>query len=191
MHKIKKKFKNLINRDTKKLLLDALVMPHINYCCSSWSSMSASNHKKFENLMRNLDKIKPTNRTFKQITFNKSIMTFKGINNIAPDYLCNKFNLVRQRHNRITRSAVQNNLTVPLATNTFANRTFIGSSTSVWNDLPVQLKTTNSLLIFKSLLKKHVLNNCCFIVLSFFFFSSSFLVHRYSYISTASRGDNL
>ena len=156
MHKIKK-ISNLINRDTKKLLLNALVMSYINYCCSSWSSMSASNHKKFENLMRNIDKIQPMNRTFKQITtFNKSIMTFKGISNIAPDYLCNKFNLVRQRHNRITRSAVQNNLTVPLATNTFANRTFIGSSTSVWNDLPVQLKTTNSLLIFKSLLKKHV-----------------------------------
>ena len=56
----------------------------------------------------------------------------------------------------LSRSAAQNNLTVPLATNTFANRTFIVSSTSVWNDLPVQLKTTNSLLIFKSLLKKHV-----------------------------------
>ena len=139
------------------MLLNALVMLHTNYCCSSWSSMSASNHKKFGNLMRNIDKIQPMNRTFKQITtFNKSIMTFKGINNIAPDYLCIKFNLARQRHNRITRSAVQNNLTVPLATNTFANRTFIGSSTSVWNDLPVQLKTTNSLLIFKSLLKKHV-----------------------------------
>ena len=55
-------------------------------------TMSA-NHKKFENLIKNIEKIQPMNRTFKQITtFNKSIMTFKGISNIAPDYLCNKFN---------------------------------------------------------------------------------------------------
>ena len=57
--------------------------------------MSASNNKKFESLMKNIDKIHPMNRTFKQISdFNKSIMTFKGINNIAPDYLCSKFKLV-------------------------------------------------------------------------------------------------
>ena len=74
-------------------------MPHINYCCSSWSSMSASNNKKFESLMKNIDKIHPMNWTFKQVSnFNKSIMTFKGINNIAPDYLCSKFKLVRQCH---------------------------------------------------------------------------------------------
>ena len=158
IHKIQR-ISNLLDVHTKKLLLNALVMPHINYCCSSWSSMSASNNKKFESLMKNIDKIHPMNRTFKQISdFNKSIMTFKGINNIAPDYLCSKFKLVRQCHNRVTRFSVQNNLTVPLASNSFKNKTFISTSTPLWNNLPAQLKTTNSILTFKSLLRKHIFN---------------------------------
>ena len=158
IHKIQR-ISNLLDVHTKKLLLNALVMPHINYCCSSWSSMSASNNKKIESLMKNIDKIHPMNRTFKQVSnFNKSIMTFKGINNIAPDYLCSKFKLVRQCHNRVTRFSVQNNLTVPLASNSFKNKTFISTSTPLWNNLPAQLKTINSILTFKSLLRKHIFN---------------------------------
>ena len=109
--------------------------------------------------MKNIDKIHPMNRTFKQVSnFNKSIMTFKGINNIAPNYLCSKFKLDRQCHNRVTRFSVQNNLTVPLASNSFKNKTFISISTPLWNNLPAQLKTINSILTFKSLLRKHIFN---------------------------------
>ena len=158
IHKIKR-ISNLIDVHTKKLLLNALVMPHINYCCSSWSSMSASNSKKFESLMKNIDKIHPLNRTFKQVSnFNKSIMTFKAINNIAPDYLCSKLKLARQCHNRVTRFSVHNNLTIPLKSNSFGKNTFISTSTPLWNNLPVQLKTANSILTFKSLLRKHIFN---------------------------------
>ena len=83
-------------------------------------------------------------------------MAFKGINNIAPRCLFEKFNFVNQRHNRNTRSSMQNNLTVPLKSNTFADRTFINSSTSDWNKLPAQLKTSNSIVTFKTSLKKHI-----------------------------------
>ena len=76
------------------------------------------------------------NKTFQKMkTYENLLVAFKGINNIAPRYLCETFNLVNQRHNRNTSSSIQNNLTVPLKSNTFANRTFINSSTSDWNSL--------------------------------------------------------
>ena len=56
-------------------------------------------------------------------------MAFKGINNIAARHLCEKFNLMNHQHNRNTRSSIQNNLSVPLKSNTFANWTLINSST--------------------------------------------------------------
>ena len=62
-----------------------------------------------------MNNIQKMNRTFKQVSqYIKLIMILKGINNIAHAYHCNKFNLVRYRHECVTRStAVQNNLTVP------------------------------------------------------------------------------
>ena len=53
--------------------------------------------------MKNINKINPMNKTFNEVAaYNKAIMTFKGINNIDPTYLCNKLNLVKQRHTRNT-----------------------------------------------------------------------------------------
>ena len=148
---------NFLDSDTKKLLINALVMPHLNYCCSSWNNMSSSNLRKVESLMRSINKVHKMNKSFDQIRkYNTLTMTFKGINKITPTYLSKKFSLVRQNHNRVTRSAVHNNLTTPLATNNFKSRTFICSATPFWNNLPTQLKTTNSLLTFKTLLQRHI-----------------------------------
>ena len=42
-----------------------------------------------------------------------ALMTFnKAINNLAPQYICDRVNLVRNIHNYYTRLAAQNNLAV-------------------------------------------------------------------------------
>ena len=80
LHKVRK-ISPLLNEDCKKLLLNALVLPHINYCCSSWSTMSAATTKKFEILVRSIDRIQPINKTLYKIkTYNKLLMTFNPIN---------------------------------------------------------------------------------------------------------------
>ena len=80
---------------------------------------------------------------------------FKGMNNIAPSYLCNRVNPASNRHERKTRFAVQNNIVVPLAKNNFAKRTFVNSTTNIWNNLPTAMKQMKSLLDIKSALKRH------------------------------------
>jgi len=152
-----KKISNCLDDSTKRMLVNALVMPHITYCSNSWSTMSKGNHKKFDSLIRNISKIVPLNKSFSQIIeHNKALMMFKGINNIAPSYLCNRVKPANKRHERKTRFAVQNNIVVPFIKNTFAKRTFVNTSTRIWNSLPNEMKQIRSLLAFKSSLKRHI-----------------------------------
>ena len=154
-----KKISNCLNEKTKKMLLNALVMPHITYCSNSWSAMSKANHKKFDSLMANISKISNLDKTFDQtIKYNKTLMMFKGMHDIAPSYLCDRINPAKKRHNRRTRFAAQNNIVVPLAKNNFEKRTFINSSIPLWNNLPSEMKQIQSLLTFKSSLRSHIFN---------------------------------
>ena len=153
-----KRISSLLTDDTKKLLTNALVMPHINYCSNSWSTMSAVNQNKFESLMRNVNRVAPLNKTFQQMAeINKAIMMFKGIHKIAPSYLCNEVNLVSGRHQR-TRFAAENNVVVPLSKTRFTDPTFINSGSLLWNDLPAEIKTTKSIFQFRNSIKKHFLD---------------------------------
>ena len=151
-----KKVAPFLTKDTKKLLVNALVMPHLTYCCNSWSSMSKSNLKQFDSMVKSIAKVSPINKTFEKIVnYNKAIMVFKGVHEIAPTYLSRRVNLVNQRHIRNTRFRAQNNLIVPNGKNTFAQRTFLNTATTNWNNLPIEIKMKNSFLQFKSSIKLH------------------------------------
>ena len=154
-----KRVSYFLNEDTKKLLVNALVMPHISYCSNSWSTMSKINHNHFESLMRNINKVVPSfEKTFEQISLqNKAMMVFKGVNKIAPDYLSKRLELVKDRHD-LTRFAADYNLTVRRSVNKFTDRSFLISSTPAWNNLPVELKSLKSIVTFKNSLKKHIYN---------------------------------
>ena len=153
-----KRVSSLLTNETKRLITNALVMPHISYCSNSWSTMSAANHNKFESLMRSINKIAPLNKTFKQVCeINKSVMMFKGVHNIAPKYLSDRATLVKDKHKRNTRFSEQNNVVVPRSKSRSTDRTFINSASAIWNDLPTEIKTIKSIVLFKKSVKKHVL----------------------------------
>ena len=159
LHKIKK-ILTFIDKDTTRLLLNALVFPHINYCLNTWSSTSSTNIKKFDALFKQADKLFPVKRSFSQlVNYSKAVMVFKGLNNLSPPYISNRLKLVSNRHTYNTRSSAQNNIVQTTALTKYSSRTFLKTSTSVWNNLPAKLKLTESLLSFKSLAKKHFLTN--------------------------------
>ena len=58
------KIKNLIDDRIKHLLINALVFPHINYCLSSWGNAAKGSTKKFDSLLRSVDKILPIGKKF-------------------------------------------------------------------------------------------------------------------------------
>ena len=154
------KIKNLIDDRIKHLLINALVFPHINYCLSSWGNAAKGSTKKFDSLLRSVDKILPISKNFSKMTdYQRSILAFKAINNLCPTYLTNRFNLVTTRHRYYTRSAANNNLLVNNSLNAYSDRTFLNKTTSVWNSLPADMKLTDSILKFKMLARNFYFNN--------------------------------
>jgi len=158
LHKIKK-IGHYLDNDMIFLLLNALVLPHINYCISTWSSTSPTNSKKFDTLFRQIEKFYPLNRNINQlIKYNKAVMVFKSMHKLCPSYISDKLQLVQHQHHHRTRASTENDLITTHATNKFASKTFLKTSSRIWNDLPTIIKTTQSLVNFKSLIKKHFFN---------------------------------
>ena len=93
-----------------------------------------------------------------RIDFKILLTAFKSVNGLAPSYLAE----LVQRHNptRVLRSADLSLLT-PTATaqlKTRGDRAFAVAAPRLWNDLPLHVRSAQSIQVFKSLLKTHFFN---------------------------------
>ena len=90
-----------------------------------------------------------------RITFKILLLTYKCLNNLAPQYLSE---LLHKYHPpRALRSADNLNLTVPATRlKTYGDRSFSKCAPTLWNPLPLNIKSACSLDSFKSQLKSHL-----------------------------------
>ena len=102
-----------LSKTTRKLLVNAIVMPHFDYCCEAWSSASNTSLKrpgrlynKATKLASNEDRVSLQDRLDKNV----AILTFKCLNNLAPLYLHVKFELTSSVHPKSTRSCRYNKI---------------------------------------------------------------------------------
>ena len=88
----------------------------------------------------------------KRIEFKTSILTYKCLEGIASDYL---YNLIKKYEpERKLRSNDQELLVIPRkATKTLGTKSFYVSAPIIWNSLPLRIRQSNTLDIFKSRLK--------------------------------------
>ena len=87
------------------------------------------------------------------ITRDMSLLIFKALNDIAPEYLCSKIQMTKNCHSYNTRGAAKNHLQLPSANTKFGLRTFAYRAPKIWNDLPKELLDLESLLLFKASVK--------------------------------------
>ena len=90
-----------------------------------------------------------------RIIFKILLLVFKSLNNLAPLYIRN----LLQHYNpgRSLRSANQCLLVVPRSNQkTYGDRAFSVIAPKLWNALPIDIKLSNSLVIFKARLKTHL-----------------------------------
>ena len=76
----------------------------------------------------------------------KGNLMYKFINNLAPAYLCNSF--APRTPNYYFRNA-KKKLMLPKPLNDYLKRSFIYSGAFLWNNLPEEIRTSNSLGLFK------------------------------------------
>ena len=124
---------------TKKLLINALVMPYLNYCSSAWASATQGRLGKLEKRLKNVHSFLGKESSFclkDLLNKNDAILVFKAMNHIAPDYMCSKFMLAKNSHSHRTRGATKNRITLPMVNTGFGQNTFSSRAAKVWNVLP-------------------------------------------------------
>ena len=83
-------------------------------------------------------------------------LAFKARSAAAPNYLCNLVSAYAP--SRSLRSSVANLLTVPPHKLTFGSRAFRVAAPTIWNSLPDDIRSSNSLALFRRRLKTHFFN---------------------------------
>ena len=89
-----------------------------------------------------------------RIEFKLNLITFKCLQNSAPIYLQDLLQV--EEHVRTTRSEGTNKLVEKLIKSKSGDRAFKNAAPKLWNNLPVNVRTANTLNKFKQLLKTHL-----------------------------------
>jgi hypothetical protein len=94
-----------------------------------------------------------------RIVFKILLVTFKAINNQAPNYICDLLDTYRPSHH--LRSKDKFLLVVPKTKlKTCGSRAFTAAAPTLWNALPQNVKSSESISVFKSRLKTFLFTRC-------------------------------
>ena len=165
--------KDSFDKETLKFIISSLVISKLFYCSSTWSNTSSTNISKLQEVQnfacriitntRKFDHITPALRQIswlpvkEQLLLRDSIMTYKCLNSLVPQYLSEKFSKRSSIHSRLTRN--QDTLQIPLYRTATGQRSFHYRAVNLWNGLDENIKEARSLRHFKKLLKNNLLNN--------------------------------
>lgn len=93
----------------------------------------------------------------KRIKYQQSILMYKIVNGLTPDYLA-MLNINDVQHHNL-RSVSNNDLFVPRPNTNFYKKSFHYSATKVWNNLPLKIKKFRNVELFKKHCYNHFLEN--------------------------------
>ena len=141
------------------------------------SKMCTQYQENTENRALGLKSLKGTvHPIIDRIAFKILILVFQSLQGNSPDYMTD----IISRHlpSRSLRSSSALQLTVPRTSHSWGDRSFSHAAPKLWNNLPLEIRQSSSLTVFKSCLKTHpfsspfVTNLLFFSFLSFLFVSA-------------------
>lgn len=88
-----------------------------------------------------------------RLKYNKAVLTYKALNNLAPEYIANLLKPMSAMHLLNLRSMENGILHVPRSRTTLYNGAFSCSAPRLWNSLPQEARSSESLNSFKKCLK--------------------------------------
>ena len=149
---------------------NSLIQPQFDYCNVVWGNcnkglseklqrlqnraarilMSASHDSNLDDLFRALG----WRRLYYQRLEQKSILMYKTLQGMTPDYLKSRF-VYRDNVSAYRLRNTENKLVLPQPRTDYLKRSFLYSGTQMWNNLPVDLRQASSLTDFKSKVSRH------------------------------------
>ena len=160
-----------IDLNSAILLANSLVSNRLDFCNSLYYGLPATSIKRLQLVQNSLARaVVPSIRKYdhisavlkqlhwlpveQRITFKLATLTYKVLQNKSPAYLSDL--LTPYRPARHLRSTSQHLLSVPRINSAIGRRSFTYAAPVVWNSLPVDLKTSSSLSLFRSSLKTYL-----------------------------------
>ena len=171
--------RHLLTEEATKTLISAFVLSRIDYCNSLLAGCPKYLLFKLQKVQNNAARLvlrcsKSSHATpmlqslhwlpiENRIVYKLSLLCYKSLNGLAPSYLANLLNVYTPSR-QLRSSSDSHILQIPrYRSKTLGERSFSFQAPTSWNKLPLSLRSSNSLLGFKSSLKKHSL----YVIISF------------------------
>ena len=166
-----RQLRSSLDYNSAVILANSLVSSKLDYCNSLYYGLPSSSISRLQSVQNSLarvvfpsikrsDHITPVLKKLhwlpilQRITFKIALLTFKALSYHEPSYLHQL--LMPYQPTLHLRSVDQCLLTIPNIKSSFGRRSFSFSAPSVWNSLPLSLRSCNSVCSFRKLLKTHL-----------------------------------
>jgi hypothetical protein len=168
-----RRIRPLLDLNTAKILASSLTISKLDYCNSLLFGLPDSSLHRVQLIQNSLARavVRSTSRynhitpvlnslhwlpIAKRIQFKIAVITFKALTLKQPSYLSDLLVPVQPS---ARRSAQQHLLQLPLIKSANGRRSFSFSAPSVWNSLPVSLRSLTSIASFRSSLKTYLFSS--------------------------------
>ena len=153
-------------------LYNTMVLPLFHYCAVVWDNCGQGSKSYLDKLNRRAACI-IEGRAVKSDAlstgfgwphlqacrnFLKSVLVYKGVNDITPSYLLSEVRYAHQIHSHFTKQRDQ--LRLPLANTTKYQGSFRINGARAYNSLPSNIRSVTDFNTFKSLAKRHFKRQC-------------------------------
>ena len=163
--------RSYLTTEATKTLISAFVLSRLDYCNSLYVNCPAETLAKLQRVQNNAarlvlrvprsDHISPHLRTLHwlpveaRITYKIALMSYRAINLSGPSYLSDLISIYTPT--RSLRSTADPLILVTPTTNrSFGERSFSFAAPSIWNDLPLSIRSSDSDSSFRSSLKTYL-----------------------------------
>jgi len=164
-----RKLKYMLNRNTLNTIYVMYIRPHFEYASEVWDGCSLELCDKLEKLQLEAARIVtglPTYCSRQYLYYEtgwetlserrknrKPSLLYNIYHNQAPTYLNKRLVTTEQRPYNLRNSQDVN---IPFKRTTLAYRLFFPSTSRLWNTLPIDIRTVNTLSSFKFKIKKKI-----------------------------------
>jgi len=138
-----------LSRRNRILFYNSYNLSHLDFCCIIWGNCSFTLEDKLVNFQKRAAQVnlfKELNwQTFtEKVTYPKSILMYRIIKNVCPDYLKSYVSYTSDISCRDTRSTNCNQLYTPKPNCELFRKSFMYSGAAIWNSLPLHVKNATS-----------------------------------------------
>ena len=174
---ILRRVKPYLTIDLSKMIYNSIVLPHFTYCNIIWASTDETTISRLQNLQNTSARVILTENKrshvqpmldvlswmpiSSQTRYHTLVAVYKCTHGLVPSYLHKTFIQISRIHSYSTRQANQSNLFTRRPTLSQYKRSFTYRGVVLWNQLPEQIRSAETLNTFKAKLTAYIAPDFC------------------------------